>query len=522
VTPRRSLALGLARFAWGVRRFCREVETVPHALDTVRARLRDREGRLLASLASTVFGRPRSPYTRLLAAAGCEPGDVERLVRAEGVEGALERLRRAGVYVSFEEFKGLVPAVRGSQRFEFAQNDFDNPVLTPHLSLTTGGSRARPTRILIDLDYLAESAPNWALWFESHGWMARETVFVTAYYPSIVNRYLRCGRIGKPYDRWFITARDSSPAYGLATAWIHWTARRAAGTPAPTRVALDRLDPVVAVLADGAERGRPACVHTTPTTAARLSVTATRLGRSLAGVAFCLGGEPHTDARRQSIEAAGATGVPFYGCSEAATIGAQCPRPSATDDVHVFTDLYATVPDPRPVADGILLTGLLRAGPKILLNTDIGDVGRIERRSCDCLLGQLGYETHVSDIRTLQKLTGDGATFLALDLYPLLEELLPRRFGGATGDYQLVERQDASGVCHYELIVSPVVGPLVESELVQTFFEALAAQRPAYGFMVDQWRRGGILEVRRDHPRVSGRGKIPPVYTLAAPDRGSA
>jgi hypothetical protein len=293
-----SVALGLARFAWGVRRFCRDVEAVPHALETVRARVRDRERRLLATLERTVFGRPRSPYASLLRAAGCEPGDVERLVLAEGVDGALQTLRHAGVYVSFEEFKGLVPAVRGSQRFEFRPEDFDNPLVTPHLSLTSGGSRARPTRILVDLDYLAELTPSWAAFYESHGWMDRETIFVTAFYPTIVNRYLRCARIGKPYDRWFVTARGGSPVYALATRWIHWTARRAAGSPAPSTVALDRLEPVVAVLAEGAARAKPACVHTSPTTAARLAVLAIRLGRSLAGVAFCFAGEPYTDARR--------------------------------------------------------------------------------------------------------------------------------------------------------------------------------------------------------------------------------
>jgi hypothetical protein len=517
-----SVALGLARFALGVRRFCRDVETVPHALETARARLRDRERLLLESLARTVFGRPQSPYSRLLRAAGCEPGDVERLVRAEGVEGALETLRRAGVYVSFEEFKGLVPAVRGSQRFPFTPRDFDNPLLTPHLSVTSGGSRARPTRILIDLAYLAELSPHWALWFEAHGWMDRPQLYVTAFYPGIVNRYLRNVRIGKPYDRWFVTARGGSPAYGLGTAWIHWTARRAAGLPAPSTVDLERLEPVVATLADGAERGAPACVHTTATTAARLSAIATRLGRSLADVAFCLGGEPLTDARRQSIEAAGARGVPAYGSSEGALVGVQCPRPADTDDVHVLTDLFTVLPERRLVhgepVDGLLVTGLLRAGPKVLLNADIGDVGHLERRPCECLLGRLGYDTHLARIRSFQKLTGDGATFLASDLYALLEDVLPRRFGGVTGDYQLRERQDAHGVSRYDLLVSPDVGPVVEGELVQAFFEGLERQRPAYGFMVDQWRRGGLVAVRRERPRVKARGKIPPVDTLAATD----
>ncbi len=187
-----SVALGLLRFALGARRFCRDVETVPRALERVRARLRDREGILIEVLRRAVFGRPRSPYTMLLRAAGCEPGDVERLVRAEGVEGALETLRRAGVYVSFEEFKGLKPAVRGSQQFAFRPRDFDNPLLTRHVTMTSGGTHARPTRIIIDLAYLAESGPHWALWFEAHGWMPRPVMFIAPHYPGLANRQLRC------------------------------------------------------------------------------------------------------------------------------------------------------------------------------------------------------------------------------------------------------------------------------------------------------------------------------------------
>src|SRR5262245_61086677 len=127
------VALGLLRFALGARRFCRDVVTLPRAIETVQARQRDRERLLIGTLRGAVFGHRRSPYAALLRSAGCEPGDVERLVWADGVEDALETLRRAGVYVSFEEFKGLTPAIRGSRRFMFRPRDFDNPLVTRHL-----------------------------------------------------------------------------------------------------------------------------------------------------------------------------------------------------------------------------------------------------------------------------------------------------------------------------------------------------------------------------------------------------
>jgi thioredoxin reductase len=59
-------------------------------------------------------------------------------------------LYQSGVYVSFEELKGLTPAVRGSQRFTFRSTDFDNPRITPHFYGSSGGTRGRPSRIMID------------------------------------------------------------------------------------------------------------------------------------------------------------------------------------------------------------------------------------------------------------------------------------------------------------------------------------------------------------------------------------
>jgi hypothetical protein len=515
-----STALGLARFALGVRRFCRTIETVPSALGKVRARLTDadRAARLLAVFERAIFPNPRSPYRRLLGAAGCELGDVRDLVAADGVEGALERLRAAGVYVKFDEFKGLTPAVRGSPRLDFRPTDFDNSVLRPSFAVTSGGTRTRPTRIQIDLDYLAETAPHWALWFESNDWMARPLVFVTPAYPSIVNRQLRCASIGKPYTRWFVTGRGVSVAYDAVSVTVQALARWASSVPRPETVGPGELDRILDALREMQADGPPPCVMTTPATATRLSLSAVQRKRSLAGVAFLLAGEPYTDVRRQSVEAAGARGYPFYGCSEAAPIGAQCPLPLASDDVHVYTDAFALVTDPigrdAAAGDPLLLTSLLASGPKVLLNTDIGDVGRLERRRCECLLGGLGYATHLSAIRSSQKLTGDGVTFVSADLWTLLEATLPRRFGGGPGDYQLVEEPDARGVPRYRLLVSPDVGDVDAAAVGRAFLDLLSRLRPAYGVMVNQWRHGGFLTVERAHPSLTARGKVPPVRLL--------
>ena len=62
--------------------------------------------------ASTPVRRART--SRCSGSTGVERGDLAGLVRDDGVEGALERLRDVGVHVTAEELKGRAPLVRGS------------------------------------------------------------------------------------------------------------------------------------------------------------------------------------------------------------------------------------------------------------------------------------------------------------------------------------------------------------------------------------------------------------------------
>ncbi len=120
-------SVGLARFAYQIREFLSEPLTAEQAAAIVAKGVRRRDARFLGKLGSAVYGNPRSPYRKLLESAGCEPADVESLVRHEGLEGALEVLARAGVYLTFDEFKCRVPVVRGSRKFEVDPADLDDP-----------------------------------------------------------------------------------------------------------------------------------------------------------------------------------------------------------------------------------------------------------------------------------------------------------------------------------------------------------------------------------------------------------
>jgi hypothetical protein len=86
-----------ARFFPRLPGFLRHQVTGAEARATVRARLESRETDFLGLCSELVYGIPGSPYRALLAHAGCEFGDLERLVRSDGVEGALAALWRQGV-----------------------------------------------------------------------------------------------------------------------------------------------------------------------------------------------------------------------------------------------------------------------------------------------------------------------------------------------------------------------------------------------------------------------------------------
>ena len=268
--------------------------------------------------------------------------------------------------------------------------------------------------------------------------------------------------------------------------------RRAAGFPKPEPVSLNHAGRVGRYLADLVEKGVSPCVNTSPSNAIRIAQAMLERGESLRAVTFLLGGEPLTQKRRTFIEGAGADAVPTYGFSEGGPVGSQCPNPRAADDIHVYMDAFAVIQRDGALPDGlrtkpILLTSLRPACPKIFLNTEIGDSAVIEYRRCDCLFDELGYHQHLYQIRSTAKLSFAGMTVLCTDLFRLMEETLPSRFGGTAIDYQLLEKQDTLGFPCYVLRVSPEVGPLDERALLSFFLEESGKIRHHYRFTADLW-----------------------------------
>jgi hypothetical protein len=511
---------GLFRLSAGLPDFVREPFSAEAAKAIVRRGMQRRDQAFLDKVEHAIFGFARSPYRALLSHAGCELGDVRELVQQNGVEGALEQLRDAGIYVTFEEFKGLAPAVRGSASFDFRAEDFDNPRANPHFRGSTGGSSGQATRIRFDLDHVGQAAPHWTIWFDAHGWLAPDRPLVIWWpgHAGAAMGNLLALKAGKPYTKSFIQVRPEALRDRVGAALVHGLVRRASGLTKPEFAPAGAVDRVGTYLTEMVRQGLRPCVNCSPSQAIRVGRAVAERGETLDGVTFWLGAEPITPTRRRAIEEHGAVAVPVYGFSEGGNVGNQCPN-GTDDDVHVSLDAYALIQRRRSVrdqeeVDAFLFTALRPACSKVLLNTEIGDYGVLETRQCGCAFDELGYTRHVHTIRSFDKLTGEGMTFVGADLFDLLEGVLPQRFGGTAGDYQLVEDQDAEGLTRYRLLIRPEIGTLDDSEVIAVFLEGLAAKRKHYRYMATAWHDAGLLQVERRPPVVTGRGKVFPFRTL--------
>lgn len=151
-------ALTLGRYSRALRRYLSSPLDRDEAIARISGRLAERDGRFLELAERTIYENARSPYRRLLEHAGVELGDLRRLVRTKGLEGALGRLRDEGVYVRIEELRGTVPIKRGSLVLHAEEGDFDSPIIRQEFETSTGGTRSRGRRLPLSLKYFEAEA----------------------------------------------------------------------------------------------------------------------------------------------------------------------------------------------------------------------------------------------------------------------------------------------------------------------------------------------------------------------------
>jgi hypothetical protein len=240
------------------------------------------------------------------------------------------------------------------------------------------------------------------------------------------------------------------------------------------------------------------------------------MNRPLNGVIFHCRSEPLSRARRDLIEAVGATALTDYASMEITEIGFSCPDAIDADDSHLCSSSVAAIERQRPLFDGgpdvdaLLLTTLSPNAPKIALNAELGDSARIEERDCPCTLGSLGLRTHLSQIRSFEKLSPEGTTFARSNLIQILEDVLPARFGGTALDYQVVEESARDSATLLVLRINPTVGPVDEDAVRSTLLRQLS-----HGGFIDKFQ-ASLLEsadsivVRRLEPLATRAGKVLP------------
>jgi hypothetical protein len=515
ITEAADTALMFARLARDLPGWLRDPVDLQGARGRVRNALERREANFLSSAERLIYRHRRSPYLKVLDHAGCSVGDLRQLVRDEGVEGALRSLSGHGVYVTVDEMKGRRPITRGSLTFEPRGSDFDNPVSPLHLLSYTGGSGGRPSRVRRSLSLLSELTDLDLLMAAAHG---HEGAIPAVCLANPIDRLIRHLRVGAEESYWLSPTRPLPWQVRVFGAYISMLARLSSKRLAkPEFIEIDRADLLCSWLIDHLGGSRRVLCVTTPSSAVRASVAATDTGRSLRGVTFMLRGEAVTPARRKEIESAGASLVTLYGAAEAVTMSISCPRGGHADEGHVMTHRFALTSAGRSVFDGgpevsaLRVTTLTDSAPKICFNTDLGDCGDISSGPSDCCeLGALGLTTRLSNVRSFEKLTGEGMTVIGANFIRLLEHGLPAAFGGSSVDYQLVERQSEAALTELVLRVHPRIGP-VDGQRVR---EALLGELER-GDLVDRhvahvWRRLETVRVVRESPVATPAGKVLP------------
>ncbi len=375
--------------------YLRNPLTIAECRAILRRRLERREDDFLDLMCRAVFANRSSPYRQLLEHARCEYGDMEHLVRDDGLESALRTLFHAGVYLTTDEYKGRQLAVRGNITIAVDPPLLRNPLMVPQYRVTTSGSRGAATSIPLSLACIRDRAVNMYLSLDARGganW--RNAVWGI---PGI-SPFLWYSACGTPAARWFSPldpgASDLLPRYRWSTRAIAWTGRlTGVPIPFPEHVPLDAPLPIGRWMAQTLQGGEVPHLWAFPSSAVRLCRAAEEAGVDIAGARFTITGEPVTDACLAAIRRVHADAVPDYGSADSGgSVSQGCLSPEAPDDVHVFSDLNGLIQaDMPPFPTGALILSSIRPTvPFVFLNVSMGDFATVTDRRCGCPMEALG------------------------------------------------------------------------------------------------------------------------------------
>jgi hypothetical protein len=528
------------RFINGLRKFAKTRmspdEALALALELLRKRIVSRDENFLTLVEKGIYNYSGSPYRNLLASQHIGIQELRTWVSRDGLEATLERLASEGVYFTVDEFKGRDKVVRKGVSFSCKEAMFDNPFLSHAYEVRSGGTRSAGTRIRIDFEYLHQRSLYDALLLHVHGCLHAPVANWFPVFPGApgINSSLRFSHIGNTVQRWFSQVSEDRLKVGwekrFGTRTIFFISRMY-GSPLaePEYVELSEPLKVAQWVASMLQEHERCVVYTFAGSAVRVCIAAMEAGLNIKGARFFVTGEPLTPQKRVEIEAAGAFAVPVYGISEAGVIAAGCDqRHEVSDHCHLYKDSMAIIPRRHLIPqfdralDSFLFTTLLYESPKLLLNVGMGDYGYVTTQQCDCGFGKLGFDKTIGNIRSYEKLTGEGVTFVETDFIRIIEKDLPETFGGASSDYQLVEDEDEHGLTRLRLLVSRKVGEIAEAQVLRKFLDGMrGAEDWAWAQPgTEMWRQSGTVTIERNAPIATAGGKVYPFY-LVKKDKSS-
>jgi hypothetical protein len=522
------------QFVNGLRNFIQSRMTPEEAIASARTELKQRmlsrEENFLTLAEKSIFGYPRSPYLKLLVPKQITFDEVKSWVSQNGIEQTLRVLQNEGIYFTVDEFKGKTPVVRNGIEFRCEESMFDNPFLSCAYEVRSGATRSAGTRIRIDFDYLNQRCLYDAFLLNHHGCLTSPIANWFPVFPGApgINSSLRFAHIGNRVQRWFSQVAEDQLNVNWEKKWgtkliFAMHSLYGCSLAEPEHVSLNDAHKIAEWASKALNEHSRCVVYTFAASAVRVCIAAAEANLNLRGAKFLVTGEPLTPQKKKEIESVGASAVPVYGISEAGVIAAGCETAdAASDHCHLYKDTTAVithkhrVPHSDMTVDSFLFTSLLYESPKLLLNVGMGDYGEISTGGCECEFADLGFDTHISAIRSYEKLTGEGVTFVDTDFIRIIEKELPEKFGGRSTDYQLVELEDARGLTQLQLFVSPRVGSINENAVLGTFLVLLktAEDSPESWAQsgTEMWKQSKMVRITRDSPIPTASGKILPFY----------
>jgi len=514
-----------ARFVWGLRAFLAQPITSADAHADVARRWERREDAFLDLVDQMVWDVEGSPHRALLRHAGVDGAALRALVVGQGLEGALELLRDDGVYVSYEEYRGDVPARRGSATFHWTPTDFLNPVVRADYMGSSSGTRSGGTPVGKSFAHLRSTAAGDVLHRAAWDVVGAPSAVWLPILPSSagLNNILRLAVTGPAPERWF---SHVDPATGeisgtkrLANRVLPVASRLFGNAlPRPEHAPTAEPDGVLAWCAGALARGGRALLVSYPTSAVALARRAVTRGVDLDGLVIRTGGEPVTAAKVAAVERSGAAIANGYAFAQLGRVAVACPE-AGVEELHVLEHHAAVVARPRRRADGAMVdalcwTSLDPMTPSVFINGECDDAARVTRDAdaCACAIGQLGIRTRLAEVRGLSKVVAGGITLPGERLEILCEVELPQRFGGDAGSYQFAEAE-RDGVTQLLVRIDPHVGPVDEGAVAEVLRDEL--RRDDLGVLADEvWQGPGRVVVLREAPVASRSGKVLPFEPL--------